>query len=368
MTTVFFAGGGTGGHLMPALAIADAMVRLDGSVHPFFLGSHRGIESNVLPQRPWPYELLPLEPIRRRQPWKNGTLPLSFVRSVRRVFRLCAEHHPSLVIGTGGYAAGPVVWAASRRGVPAVLQEQNAYPGLTTRWLAGRAAQIHLGFPEARRYLKPGPSTAVVDSGNPVLPPPQPRPDKRETQAMSWHLAPGDPVVLVLGGSQGALAINLAVESALQGGLWPTTCRLIWQTGAGTYDRFAKWDDRTSVLVRPFIDPIASAYAAADCVVSRSGAMTLAEICAWSLPTVLVPLPTAAAGHQAVNARALADAGAAVYLDQSDLSGRRLAAELGGLLASPARLADLSRAAGGRARHDAADRIAFDALGLIPRN
>ena len=185
---------------------------------------------------------------------------------------------------------------------------------------------------------------------------------------MSWGLDSEGPVILVLGGSQGALAINLAVESALQGGLWPKGFRLIWQTGAGTYDRFAKWDDRTAVLVRPFIDPIASAYAAVDCVVSRSGAMTLAEVCAWSLPSILVPLPTAAAGHQAANAKALADAGAAVFLDQSDLTGRRLAAELGGLMSDSARLADLSRVAGERARPDAAGRIASAALGLLPRN
>ena len=368
MTTVFFAGGGTGGHLMPALAIADAMVRLDGSVRPFFLGSRRGIEANVLPQRPWPYELLPLEPLRRRQWWKNGSLPLSFLRSVLRVGRLCAEHRPALVVGTGGYASGPVVWAAARRGVPAILQEQNAFPGLATRWLAGRAAQIHLGFPEARRYLKPGPSTAVVDSGNPILPPPVPRPDKRRARSMSWGLAPEGPVVLVLGGSQGALAVNLAVESALRGGLWPKGFQLIWQTGASTHDRFSKWDDRISVLVRPFVDPIADAYAAADCVVSRSGAMTLAEICAWSLPSILVPLPTAAAGHQASNARALADTGAAVFLSQSDLTGQRLAAELGDLLSSSARLADISRAAGERARPDAAERIASGALSLLSRN
>jgi UDP-N-acetylglucosamine--N-acetylmuramyl-(pentapeptide) pyrophosphoryl-undecaprenol N-acetylglucosamine transferase len=365
VTTVFFAGGGTGGHLMPALAIADAMVRLDGAVRPFFLGSRRGIEARVLPQRPWPYALLPLEPLRRRQWWKNASLPWSLVRSVRQVARLCDEHRPALVVGTGGYAAGPVVWAAARRGVPTILQEQNAFPGLSTRWLAGRAAQIHLGFPEALRHLRPGPATAVVESGNPIVPPPAPRPDKRKVQAMSWGLASGHPVVLVVGGSQGALAVNLAVEAALQGGFWPRGCRLIWQTGEGTYERFAKWDDRLSILVRPFIDPIANAYAAADCVVSRSGAMTLAELCAWSLPSILVPLPTSAAGHQRSNARALADAGAAVYLDQAELTGQRLAEELNGLVFRPARLADVARAASARGRPDAAERIASRALELL---
>jgi UDP-N-acetylglucosamine--N-acetylmuramyl-(pentapeptide) pyrophosphoryl-undecaprenol N-acetylglucosamine transferase len=205
----------------------------------------------------------------------------------------------------------------------------------------------------------------VIDSGNPILAPPVPRPDRRQSQAGSWRLAPEGRVVLVLGGSQGALAVNLAVESALEEGLWPKGCRLIWQTGAATYPRFAEWDDRVSVLVRPFIDPIADAYAAADCVVSRAGAMTLAELCAWSLPSVLVPLPTAAAGHQAANARALADGGAAVFLDQADLTGGRLAAELGALLSESARLADVAQAAGRRARPDAADRIASDALRLL---
>ena len=137
MKTVFFAGGGTGGHLMPALALADAMVRLDPSVRPFFVGSLRGIEANVLPQRPWPHALLPLEPIRRRQWWKNVTLPFSLLRSLRRVDVLVAEHRPALVVGTGGYAAGPVVWGAGRRGVPANCDFRAPWPRERGNWLSG---------------------------------------------------------------------------------------------------------------------------------------------------------------------------------------------------------------------------------------
>jgi UDP-N-acetylglucosamine--N-acetylmuramyl-(pentapeptide) pyrophosphoryl-undecaprenol N-acetylglucosamine transferase len=364
VTTVFFAGGGTGGHLMPALAVADAMVRLDPSVRPFFVGSRRGIEANVLPQRPWPYALLPLEPIRRRQWWLNVALPLSLWRSVREVAALVAKHKPALVVGTGGYAAGPVVWGAGRRGVPAVLQEQNAFPGLTTRRLAGQVRQIHLGFPEARRHLHPGAGTVVFDSGNPIQPPPAQRPDRRAARE-KWGFSPDQPVVLVVGGSQGALPINAMVDAALAEGRWPAGAGLLWQVGSATFERFAARSERHKIVIRPFIDPIADAYAAADLVVGRAGAMTIAELCAWGLPAILIPLPTAAAGHQLSNARALHDAGAAVLLEQALASASALTDRIGALLGDPAGLAGLSQAALLRAHPDAADFIAGKALGIL---
>jgi UDP-N-acetylglucosamine--N-acetylmuramyl-(pentapeptide) pyrophosphoryl-undecaprenol N-acetylglucosamine transferase len=363
--TVFFAGGGTGGHLMPALAIADAMVRLDPAVHPFFIGSLRGIEANLLRQRPWPHVLLPLEPLHRRQWWKNASLPLSLLRVVTRVQALVDEQRPSLVVGTGGYAAGPVVWAAVRREIPGVLQEQNAVPGLATRWLAGQVRQIHLGFPEARAYLRPGRGTEVFESGNPIHPPPVQRPDRAAAKAR-WGFKPDQPVVLVVGGSQGALPINTAVDAALEQGIWPPGTQLLWQVGGGTIGRFARRDDGARVLVRAFIDPIADAYAAADLVAGRAGAMTIAELCAWGLPSILIPLPTAAAGHQLTNARALADAGAALLLEQSSATAESLSALVRTLLADPARLAGLSRAASRRAHADAAETIAARALGILP--
>lgn len=364
MTTVFFAGGGTGGHLMPALAIADAMVRRDPSVRPFFVGSLRGIEANVLPQRPWPYELLPLEPIRRRQWWRNVGLPASLFRALRRSSSLLRERQPRLVVGTGGYVAGPVVWAAVRAGIPAVLQEQNAFPGIATRRLASRVRQIHLGFPEAREFLSPGPETLVLDTGNPIVPPPEPRPD-RCVARVRLGLAPDRPTALVVGGSQGALAVNQAVDAALERRLWPPETQVLWQTGAGTYDRFRHRDDASRVLVRPFLDPVADAYAAADVVVARAGAMTLAELCAWGLPAILIPLPTAAAGHQLTNARALANAGAAVLLEQRNASPEALVAAVASLLGDLGGRAAIASAARARARPDAADSIAAKALQLL---
>jgi UDP-N-acetylglucosamine--N-acetylmuramyl-(pentapeptide) pyrophosphoryl-undecaprenol N-acetylglucosamine transferase len=364
VTTILFAGGGTGGHLMPALAIADAMVRLDPRIRPFFIGSERGVEANVLPQRPWPYELLPLQPIRRRQWWKNVTLPLALYRVVRRVEQLVASQRPGLVVGTGGYVAGPVVWTALRAGVPGLLQEQNAFPGIATRRLTPKVRQVHLGFPEARRFLRPGPQTQILDSGNPIQPPPSPKPDPASAR-ISLGLAPDRPTVLVVGGSQGALAVNLAVDAALAGGLWPAGIQLIWQTGAGTYDRFAGRNDPGRVLVRPFLDPVAEAYAAADLVVARAGAMTIAELCAWGLPAILIPLPTAAAGHQLANARALADADAALLLEQRFATGTKLSETIASLLSCPARMADIASAARVRAHPDAADVIAASALRVV---
>jgi len=351
---------------MPALAIAEEMVRLDSSVRPFFVGSRRGIEASVLPQRPWPFELLPLEPLWRRRWWRNVRLPFALFGSLRAVRAILAREKPSLVVGTGGYVAGPVVWAAMNCGVPAVLQEANAYPGIATRWLARRARQVHLGFPEARALLKFGPQTQVFDSGNPIPPPPSPPPAKPDAKR-KLGFAADRPLVFVTGGSQGALPINLAVADALESGALPGKASLLWQTGQGMLERYLRFRSAGRVSVEPFIDPVADAFAAADLVVSRAGG-TVASLAAWGLPAVLIPLPSAAAGHQLSNARAAADAGAAVLLEQSKLTGSTLAANVEALLSDPARMADLGAAAARRARPNAATEIASRALQLVQRN
>ncbi|MBI1723384.1 MAG: undecaprenyldiphospho-muramoylpentapeptide beta-N-acetylglucosaminyltransferase [Gemmatimonadetes bacterium] len=367
MTTVIFAGGGTGGHLMPALALADEMVRVDSSIEPLFIGGKRGVEADVLPLRPWRYVLLPLEPLRRRQWWRNVTLPLTFYFSIRAINRILRFELPGLVIGTGGYVSAPVVRAAVARGIPSLIQEQNAYPGLATRWLAGKASQIHLGFPEAREHLRPGPNTQVFVTGNPIEPPPDIRPPKAEAKSR-LGFAPDRPLVLVIGGSQGALAINQALRDSLLNGHWPKAANLIWQTGAGTYPAFATYAVPGRILIEAFIDPIDRAYAAADLVVARAGAMTLAEVTAWGLPAVLIPLPTAAAGHQLANARALADAAAAVLLEQPSAKGEGLGSVVAELLRDPARMADIGAAAQQRSRPNAVREIVAKGLELLSKS
>src|SRR3989441_8414161 len=165
---VLIAGGGTGGHLIPALALAQALRAARPEVELLLVGAARGLEAQVLPRHPFPYRLLPLEPLYRRAWWRNLHWPFLAWRVWRAADRLLADERPTVVVGTGGYAAGPVVWRAQRRGIPTVLQEQNAFPGLATRWLARHARQVHLGVPEAGKLLRVRPRTAVFALRNPV--------------------------------------------------------------------------------------------------------------------------------------------------------------------------------------------------------
>jgi UDP-N-acetylglucosamine--N-acetylmuramyl-(pentapeptide) pyrophosphoryl-undecaprenol N-acetylglucosamine transferase len=356
---ILIAGGGTGGHLMPALALARAAA--DAGHEAVLVGATRGIEAQILPRHPFPFHLLPMEPIYRRAWWRNLRWPVIAVRAWRAAGRVLAQERPDLVIGTGGYAAGPVVWRAQRAGIPTALQEQNAFPGLTTRLLARRARQVHLGFPEARKRITPGARTEVFVLGNPIAPPTQTDPVAARTE---FGLAPDRTTVLVVGGSQGARALNETVARALRRGLLDDV-NLLWGTGAAQEPRYASLAVPGRVAVRGFFDPIAPAYAAADLVVARAGAMTVAELCAWGKPSVLVPLPTAAADHQTFNAHALAMAGAAVMLREADLSPDVLARSVSPLARDRARLDALADAARGRGHPHAARAIMSKVLTLV---
>ncbi len=358
---VVIAGGGTGGHLMPALALAQALMEARAGVEPVLVGAERGIESHVLPHYRFRFQLLPLEPVYRHRWWRNARWPAIAWRAWRAAGRVLDAERPSIVIGTGGYAAAPVVWRAQRRGLVTVLQEQNAFPGLATRWLARSARQIHLGFPEARARVTPGPTTEVFALGNPIQPP---VPGDPSAARRAFGLSPGRTTVLVFGGSQGARALNFALAGALEHRRLPDV-NLLWGTGTGHEAELAAYAVSGRVVVRGFFDPMADAYRAADLVVCRAGAMTVAELCAWGMPSVLVPLPTAAADHQTHNARALAAAGAAVHLAERELDGNRLARELRDLLADRARLESLATAARRRGHPHAAREVVSKILTLI---
>jgi UDP-N-acetylglucosamine--N-acetylmuramyl-(pentapeptide) pyrophosphoryl-undecaprenol N-acetylglucosamine transferase len=358
---VLFAGGGTGGHLMPALALADALRAARPDAEAVFVGAQRGLEAQVLPRHRYRYHLLPLEPIYRQQWWRNLRWPVAGVRAWRAVGRVLDAERPVVVVGTGGYASGPVVWRAQRRGLPTALQEQNAFPGIATRLLAHGARQVHLGFPEARARLSPGPRTAVFDLGNPIRPP---APGPREPALAEFGLDAARRTVLVFGGSQGARALNRALAAALAGGAL-VGVNVLWGTGEGHAAACAAYAAPGRVAVRGFFDPMATAYRAADLVVCRAGAMTTAELCAWGKPSVLVPLPTAAADHQTHNARTLAAAGAAVHVPEHDVTGDGLARLITDLLADPDRLAALSGAARARGRPDSARQILSKILTLV---
>jgi len=357
---VVIAGGGTGGHLMPALALAQALRDARGDVEIMLVGAERGIESQLLPRYPYRYQLLPMEPLYRRMWWRNARLPMVAWRVWRAVDQLLDAERPAVVVGTGGYAAGPMVWRAQRRGVPTALQEQNAFPGLATRWLAGRARQLHLGFPEARERLSPGRATQVFTFGNPIR---RPEPGDRAAALRELGLDPARPCLLVFGGSQGARALNNALAGVLDRGLLPFAS-VLWGTGSASAAALGAHAEPGRVVVRGFFDPMTTVYRAADLVVCRAGAMTVAELCAWGKPSVLVPLPTAAADHQTYNAEALVDAAAALMLPEGSLTPDSLAAIVSGLLTSVARLASLGANARDRGHPDAAREIASTILTL----
>jgi UDP-N-acetylglucosamine--N-acetylmuramyl-(pentapeptide) pyrophosphoryl-undecaprenol N-acetylglucosamine transferase len=274
------------------------------------------------------------------------------------------DEQPVLAISCGGYAAGPILFQAVRRRIPLVLQEQNAYPGITTRWLSRWACQIHLGFPEARVHLRPGASTEVCQFGTPIAPPPEPRPDRREAKER-LGLPADRPALFVIGGSQGARSLNTAVAQAVDEHLLGNVS-LLWSTGPANWEDLKQYEVTGGSVVRAFWDPVADAYAAADLAVARAGAMTTAELCAWGIPAILIPLPSAAGGHQARNAKALARDGAAIHLSESRVNGQSLAAEVAGLVRDPQRVAEMRRSASARGHPKAAENIARHILGLVP--
>lgn len=359
MTTVFFAGGGTGGHLYPGLAIARALSRLRPDVRSFFVGAQRGIEREVLPRESYPYTLLDLHPLYRPRVWNNWKTVRGAFGAWRRLGQLVATEKPALVVGTGGYASGLGLAYAVAHGIPIVEQIADSYPGLTARFFARYAREGYLGYPEAKQYLPRG---TYVDTGCPIDPPPVPRPDRAAARA-AWSLPDDGVVLLIFGGSQGARALNAVVDAWIARGL-PDGLSVIWGTGRANYDAHAH-REAPRVRVRPYLSPIADAYAASDGAVARAGAMTTSELCAWGLPMILVPLPTAAADHQSANARALAAAGAAVHLPQATLTPETLDRAVGDVMLTPATRAAMASAASQRARPDAADHIARRLLMLL---
>jgi UDP-N-acetylglucosamine--N-acetylmuramyl-(pentapeptide) pyrophosphoryl-undecaprenol N-acetylglucosamine transferase len=347
---------------MPALAVAAELEEHAPHLYPVLVGASRGVEAQVLPARDYRFHLLPTEPIYRRAWWRNFRWPFVAGRLLREVERVFEQEQPVAVLGTGGYASGPVVWWAARHGIPTAIQEQNAYPGLATRWLSRRVRHVYLGLPEAARLLRFGKNTRVFDTGNPISPP---TPERRGAALEKFGLDGRRLVVLITGGSQGALAINRVVAGWLDAG-GPREAALIWVTGRATHEEFARFHAPPGIRVIDFLDPMADAYAVADLVVSRAGMITVAELCAWGLPSVLIPLPTAAADHQSHNARVLAGTGASHLLPQSELTVERLADVVSALLRDEGRRKQMAGLALARGRPHSARDIVSNLLTLIP--
>lgn len=353
---MLIAGGGTGGHLFPGIAVAEAARRRDPATPILFVGSARGIEARVVPGAGFELALLPAAPLRGRRVTSQvaalGALGAATVQGRALVRRFA----PDVVLGLGGYASAPAVVAGRLRRVPVVLLEQNAKPGMTTRLLARLADRVCVSFPETVADFAPG--QAVV-TGNPVRTFP-PRPDRSGAR--------DGLTIAIVGGSAGARRLNEAgpdLRAALAGvpGL-----RFVHQTGSAdastvtaAYARVGAAD----VEVRAFITDIGALYAAADLVICRAGATTIAELAAQGLPAVFVPYPHAADDHQRANAETLVRGGAARLVLDRDATGSRLAAEVRELLADPGLLAEMGRRMRQFARPDAAERVLAVVDGLL---
>lgn len=359
---VVFTGGGTGGHLYPALAIARALTTLRPDVEPFFVGARRGIERTVLPGTGFPHLLLDLHPAYRAAPWRNWRTVRGLTASWGELRRTLGTVPPALAVATGGYAASATLaWCVTHR-VPFVLQEQNSFPGKVNRAFSRWAREVYLGFPEAAARLAAPAIAHAVHTGNPVDPPPDPRPSRAEARRR-WGVREGARVLLVFGGSQGSAALNARVDAWIAAGL-PDGLHVIWGTGPSHVDRHAaRASDR--VTVRGYLSPITEAYAAADLALARAGAMSTAELCAWGIPALLVPLPTAAADHQTANARALAEAGAARWIPESEATAARIDSEVRALIHDDKACEALAAGALARARPGAAHDIAVRVSRLL---
>jgi UDP-N-acetylglucosamine--N-acetylmuramyl-(pentapeptide) pyrophosphoryl-undecaprenol N-acetylglucosamine transferase len=342
----------------------------DIEVH--FVGARRGVEARVLPQLGVAYTLLPIEPFHRRQPLRNWIVPPSIAMSTIGIASVFRRVRPRLVVGTGGYASAPAGMFAAAARVPLALQEQNSYPGAVTRLLAGRARQIHLGFPEAERHLRIGKATRVFAYGNPIRPPDASL-DRAECR-IRFGLSGEATVLLVVGGSQGSRALNNRLLGALArvargGGVRPANLEILWATGPTHEDavrtHLGELGRPDWVKPVPYIDDMPAALAAADVALSRAGAMATAELLAWGLPMLLVPLPTAAADHQTHNARALEQAGAAIAIEEAKLTPDSLWHEITGLVSDAARRDAMASAARARSNVAAAEKIAHELLTLL---
>jgi UDP-N-acetylglucosamine--N-acetylmuramyl-(pentapeptide) pyrophosphoryl-undecaprenol N-acetylglucosamine transferase len=349
------AAGGTGGHVYPGIAIAEEWMRQHPDSSVTFVGTARGIESKAVPASGFAFRPIEARGFPRRlSPEAFGSF-LAFVRGFGQVAAIIKEVKPHVILATGGYVSGPAAIWARLLGIPLVLQEQNSVPGAANRWLSLIATEVHISFVESRSYFRRRNKLKV--SGNPIR-----RSLLLQDRAGAYEALGLDPerrTLLVFGGSHGASSINRAVQGALP--LLARVGRLqaIWQTGTQDAEAMAAAAKGAAFPVRvvPYLDQMDKAYAIADLAICRAGAMTITELTACGVPSILVPYPFAARDHQTQNARGLVDRGAAEMIPDAELSPEDLASRIEALFRDESRLRRMGRSARAFSRTNAAERI-----------
>lgn len=334
---ILISGGGTGGHIFPALSIANALKRrLDADI--LFVGADNRMEMEKVPAAGYEIKGLPVAGFDRKNLLRNIGVLLKLRKSMSIASRIVKDFKPDIAIGVGGYCSGPTLKAAQKAGVPTLLQEQNSYAGVTNKLLARKAKKICVAYPEMERFF---PADKIVMTGNPVRKDLLSQTITAEKARERFGLNPKLPTVLVVGGSLGARTLNESMEAGIRR-LYEEGIQVIWQTGKNFGDRGpAAAKNLEGVVVTRFISDMASAYAAADLVVSRAGAGSISELELLGKPSVLVPSPNVAEDHQTKNARALSDKGAAILVEDSKAADS-LVDEIIALIGDGEKLADMS--------------------------
>jgi UDP-N-acetylglucosamine--N-acetylmuramyl-(pentapeptide) pyrophosphoryl-undecaprenol N-acetylglucosamine transferase len=310
---IIISGGGTGGHIFPAISVANALRRIDPEIEILFVGAEGRMEMEAIPAAGYRIIGLPVAGIHRSMPLKNLKVLIKLFKSLRMAKKVIREFEPDVVVGVGGYASGPVLRQAGKLGIPTLIQEQNSYAGITNKLLAKKASTICVAYDGMDKYF---PAGKIIKTGNPVrqnfdnL-------NKLTGEAQSFfRLKSGSPVILVLGGSLGAGSINKSLSDNINK-LRVSDCQWLWQTGKHYYENvraLVSLSFSENILVHGFINRMDYAYAAADIIVSRAGAGTISELCLVGKPVILIPSPNVAEDHQTKNAKALSDREAAVLV------------------------------------------------------
>ncbi|WP_439184898.1 undecaprenyldiphospho-muramoylpentapeptide beta-N-acetylglucosaminyltransferase [Carboxylicivirga taeanensis] len=359
---VIISGGGTGGHIFPAIAIANSVKELQPDAKILFVGALGKMEMEKVPAAGYAIVGLPVAGFHRKLTLRNLAFPFKLLNSLLKARKVIRQFKPDVAVGVGGYASGPVLRVASQTGVPSLLQEQNSFPGVTNRLLAKKAARICVAYQGMERFFT---KEKILITGNPV------RNDllnsiDRDTAINFWNLDPQKKVILVIGGSLGARSINNGIIATIDH--LPADVQMIWQTGRLYFDEMKNRLPQAvaeRVLVTDFIGRMDMAFAAADLVVSRAGASSISELAILGKPTIFVPSPNVSEDHQTKNAKALVDKDAAVLLPDARVN--ELLGEASALLGESAKLQNLSENIKLFAKPDAARTIANEVIKLAQK-
>ena len=318
---ILISGGGTGGHIYPALAIANAWMDKHPDSEILFVGAQGKMEMQKVPEAGYSIKGLPVAGLQRKLTLANLSFPIKLWRSLRMASKIVKEFQPQLVVGVGGYASGPVLYAAQNKGIPTLLQEQNSYAGLTNKLLAKKAAKICVAYPDMERFF---PKEKLKLTGNPVRKDLLDLVGKREQGIEVFGLDPNRKTVFVLGGSLGARTLNQAMLKHMVD-LEKEGYQVLWQSGKFYFKDMEVALEKaglTHIHLREFIREMDLAYAAADVIVSRAGALSVSELCLVGKPVIFIPSPNVAEDHQTKNANACVKQGAAVLLADADAVGK----------------------------------------------